>query len=431
MRKFAVVLVALLFCIGVVHGDTWRELSSLFGVPKPFRQGHAAIMTTFGRMASFSGLDNTLTGSKQVSRYNYLSNSQLQILDDLPVNERASRQLSGYGSYQDRYLVQYGGLVGGQNSKELIIFDVQAGLWRSNISTFLTDPTFNIENHYTFGSESPAAAIDEAGNALWLFGGRSTIFQLNFVTKVDLSNHPNYEFIQINLTSTTDQPERRYASALTFYIDRLYLVGGRKGLGSNPVQDLGYFADTRRFDIGTSTWTSISHANGPSARAYAATCVLKDGTTWVHFGGLNELANPSNPTFADVFKYNLAAETWSGAITVPGDPSAPSGRFKLVGVHLGWAGEDSVLFHGGSDAIGGSLNNFWKLEIVTNNTSPNPPPPDLDQDADVIDPGTTIPPPSSSSVVPSSSEPPLIIEDGAAAALASWLSWFFSTCLGL
>jgi hypothetical protein len=417
MSKLGVFLL-LVICCGFVQAQTWRELSSLFGVAKPFRQGHAAIMTTFGRMASFSGLDNTLTGSRQVSRYNYLSNSQLQILPDVPANEKPSRQLSGYATWGDQYLVQYGGLVGGQNSKELIIFDVNAGSWVPNVTTFLTNPTFNIENHFVFGTESPSAAIDQTG-FLWLFGGRSTILQLNFLTRVNLNT---YEFIQVNLTTTTNQPSRRYASAMAYYSNALWLFGGRQGLGSNPVQDLAYFNDLKKFNTGTNSWSApTATGSPPSARAYMATCILKDGITWILFGGLND-ASGAGTAFDDVYRFDLSSA--NGAWTAINAPNPPDpGRFKLVAVHLGWDGEDSVLFHGGSDLAGGSLNNFFKLEIVTNNTSPNPPPADLDQDADVADQnsGTSTPPPSSSSV--SSSEPPIVLpEDEAASALTSWLS---------
>lgn len=420
MQKFGLILLFLVCCgFYISLAEEWIELSSLFGVAKPFRQGHSAIMTPFGRMVSFSGLDNTLTGSQKVTRYDYLTNSQLNILQDVDSTNKPSRQRSGYGCWQERYLVQFAGSVGGQNSKELLIFDSVQGIWFNNVTTSLgVNPTYNTENHFVFGTQSPSAAVDNDGDNLWVYGGLSTILNLNFVTRIDLTT---YEFFQINLTNTDNQPLRKHAAAMAYSNNFLWLYGGRKVLGAD--QDIEVYNELRRFDIAARAWAApAATGTAPSARAFMATCVLKDGVTWILFGGSNDQPGPTT-VYNNVYRFTMTGNGAWSTISPTGTP--PTGRDKLVAVHLGWDGEDSVLFHGGADAQGGSLNAFWKLQITSNGTGPVEPPPTLDQDADVADDNsvTNVPPSSSSSVSATSSTGPVqIIEDEAATTLTSWLS---------
>jgi hypothetical protein len=408
-RNISIVLIVLLFggvYVTMAQNITWIELSSLFGLAKPFRQGHSAAMTTFGRMVSFSGLDNTLTGSPRVTRFNYLTTSQLQILQDNPATDRLSRQLCGFGTYNNSRLVVHGGLVGGIASKELIVFDIPGGVWLP-VNTSLDDPDHNDANHFTFASEAPAAAIDQQGGYLWLFGGKSTILNLNAITRVDLNT---YRFYQVN--SSNEPPSRRHGCAMAFYNDGFLLFGGRDALDENEPHE--YFNDLYRFESGA----FLAPTNtGPSARAFVASALRKDGVTWVIFGG-QDMTTPFN----DVWALNLGTRAWS-QINPNGTP--PTIRSKAVGVSLQWNDEDSILFYGGADNQGGSLNSFWKLQLVTASGGPITPPPDLDQDADVTDEltGTTAPPPPVSSSVASSSVGPILPEDAAASVLVSWCSW--------
>jgi hypothetical protein len=126
--------------------------------------------------------------------------------------------------------------------------------------------------------------------------------------------------------------------------------------------------------------------------------------------------------YNDVYTLDLAAPTAWSLVGLSGTP--PSPRDRIVGVHLGWPGEDSVLIYGGADDDGGSINEFWKIQLISSGSAPNPPPPAPSSGSvpNNNDFGDTNVVPTDVESSSSSSAPLVQPQDAAASALTSWIS---------
>ncbi|MBP9102431.1 MAG: hypothetical protein KBF82_01110, partial [Chitinophagaceae bacterium] len=169
----------------------------------------------------------------------------------------------------------------------------------------------------------------------------------------------------------------------------IWLFGG---LGSSDGYNNGYLNDLWKYNPATNEWTWVkgdntinnigiysdvnASFNKPGARDQAVGWVDTNGDFWL-FGG-NGYAGAGSGLLNDLWKYNIASNTWTwvkgdNIINVTGVYSngtvllnKPGSRYQATG----WvAGGDLYLFSGwgrANTATNGRLNDLWRYTIATN-----------------------------------------------------------------
>jgi hypothetical protein len=178
---------------------------------------------------------------------------------------------------------------------------------------------------------APAMAYDSSHGLVVLFGGSRGGSPLSDTWVYDGTAWTNPE--------TTGAPPARSGAAMVFdgLLGKVVMFGGQ---GASATLN-----DTWQYDAGTATWTQVSTAASPSARAGAAMTYDAAHAKVVLFGGGSGLA--------DTWTYN--GTTWT-QVTTAHAPSARSGAALTYEASRG----KSVLF--GGTASGTRQNDLWVFD---------------------------------------------------------------------
>jgi hypothetical protein len=133
---------------------------------------------------------------------------------------------------------------------------------------------------------------------------------------------PNNTWTQLSPSGGPPAARLRFHVAIDSHNRCLYLFGGHDGTA--------YRNDLWKYDIAANTWTEISATGGPpSARANHHTCYDPWSRNIIIHGGTDGTVK------SDLWKYNVAANTWTD--TAASSPPASSHKhLGLDTLHMNW-----------------------------------------------------------------------------------------------
>jgi len=414
--------------------NTWKNVLSLNGVDRPYRCRHSCVMSVGGVMGCFGGLDNYLASVKVVDIFNYVYQDPstvpagqvpdaINIIGEINANTSTpSREWAAFTITPSGDMLMYGGDLGGSPSNFIYYYN-QTSQTLVHSNTTLQGSQTQTSNHFTFQATGACAAVVASLTSLFIFGGTADIVDINFVTQY---NYATNQFIQLNFSGNQPAfPLRQYGSIMSYTSGYktnggcLWIFGGKT---RPPGQNYTVISTLNVLQISSSTWLDYTQpTGGPAARVYAAGAVLKDGKSWVVFGGVNDNNAANLISYSDLWSFDMT--TGVGWVAVTPSGTGPTGRDSLVAVACQWTGEDSILYYGGSDNTGAALNDFWKYEYTTAGFSPTPPPIIPGQDVtDFGKPPTSTTATGNSTKTASSVAP--AVKESSAANLDSWLHLF-------
>ncbi|HQV84844.1 MAG TPA: kelch repeat-containing protein [Chitinophagaceae bacterium] len=258
-----------------------------------------------------------------------------------------------------------------------------------------------------FGSVS---WTDGSGN-LWLYGGYgyhataqgylNDLWKYEPVTnnwtwmKGDNSGQISGTYGTMGTENSANKPGARYSSITwTDGAGKCWLYGG---YGYAAGSTAGLLNDLWKFDPLTNNWTWVNGnntidntgsygvmgtqaaGNKPGARYYSLSWADGSGNLWL-FGGYGYHTSTAD-FLSDLWKYNIATNQWTwmkgnntgsdngvyGSFQSEASNNKPGARYA----HLGWKdGAGNFWLFGGlgyGEASGGSLNDLWKYNPLTNN----------------------------------------------------------------
>lgn len=256
-------------------------------------------------------------------------------------------------------------------------------------------------------SRSYHGTCKDADGNIWIYAGHDFGVCLNDLWKYTVSTGlwtlmsgdslayalPDYG--TMGIPGATNKPGARSGTSLWYAGGYIYVFGG----GQNSVGASTNFDnvnDLWRFNISTREWTWINGTttkmapgiygtkgipaatNTPGARDGAAYWSDANGNLWL-FGGLGYAASGTAGMLNDLWKYNIATNTWTW---MSGDSSKnATGLYGTKGISAaankpisrrfarGWvdAAGNGWLFSGGNGGTGNvPLNDLWKYDVTTN-----------------------------------------------------------------
>jgi len=232
-------------------------------------------------------------------------------------------------------------------SSKLIVFGGYDGKTYYD-DTWAYDLTANSWTAVRSGGVAPAArqghslVYDPVSKKMILFGGFNGRVEYNDTWAYD----PALGTWK-NLAPQGSLPDARDSQTMAYDPDDkvVLLFGG----WSSTVQ----YGDTWAYDPAQNTWTVIQAAGrGPTARALAQMVYDPATKRMVLFGG-----GTSSTTLSDVWLFDYAARSWTPTAATEGGPSARAGH----GLVYESSNNDLMMF-GGSDGVGGYLNDLWRLQ---------------------------------------------------------------------
>lgn len=301
------------------------------------------------------------------------------------------------------------------------------------ISSIVTAQNFSWEKGDTFGNtpgsygavgvpaasnnpygRSECASWKDAEGNLWIFGGTRTIYNtsphlMNDLLKYDLitkewtwkkgsayNSNSFGVYGQQGVAAMANTPgARENAASWTDKSGKLWLFGG---IGLVASGSPSYLNDLWNYDPQTNMWTWVKGSNQtfqlgttgtmgvpapgntPGSRLGSITWVDADGDLWL-YGGYGRSANSNLYQLCDLWRYNIANNTWTWMY---GNSASPFGIYTSYGVtgsldHPSgrqdagsWTdGNGNLWLFGGfgwTDQYDGGykfLNDVWKYEIAT------------------------------------------------------------------
>jgi hypothetical protein len=205
-----------------------------------------------------------------------------------------------------------------------------------------------------------AMASDAARNRALMFGGRT---RSGATGPYELfADVWTFDFATASwsaLTTTGETPSPRFNASIVVSGDTLYVFGG-----STSPDALNFAPSDELFalDLTTNVWSLVdADGTAPSPRLFHAMAADTSGTSLFVFGGGDEQAF-TGPFFADAYRFDLAAGTWS-AIEASLEAVADPGRIKLGLLARPTESGSALYFVGGhDDGVLGNRNDVAALD---------------------------------------------------------------------
>lgn len=155
----------------------------------------------------------------------------------------------------------------------------------------------------------------------------------------------------VNWTAMPSLPEERSDGAAVVYGNYLYYIGGTKSISGGEIIDEN---NLWRYDMAAGTWSGLSPL--PVGLAFISAAVVK-GKIYI----------PGNDLTSNTYVYDIAGNTWLPEITAP-ESMPPSAYYQCIAVG------DQIWRIGGLEREGGFAvsNEVWVLDTVTGLWSRNP-----------------------------------------------------------
>ena len=295
------------------------EVEDLIGDSKIEGYGRykAATFVLNGKGYLVGGRISPRTIKKDFWEYDPVQNVWTQ-LDDFPAAER-----NGAISFVADGLAYIGGGDAGAFTDDMFAFDAASKTWSDSKSPYPDD----INNSFAV-----AEVID--GIAYVGFGGTN-------VSGTDYFYQYNPSLDEWTWIENDVVPQRR--GAVSFVLNgQMYIGLGYESFNSS-------YNDFYKFDPSTKSWTKLNDFPG-EGRGDAISFVL-DGEAYVGTGFTYTEPNNTPVTFKDIWKYNLAEDSWTQVADYDGNPRYGMSVFVI---------EDVAYLGMGYDSQFKGYNNFYK-----------------------------------------------------------------------
>ena len=188
---------------------------------------------------------------------------------------------------------------------------------------------------------------DPVNHAWWMFGGQDITTGLgrNDLWKYDIAANTWTQF-----TPTNPPPTRDRFGGIYDPTNQDFIVFGGYNAVSGPLNDLW------KYSIPNNTWTQLSPSGGPPTARFRFQVALDSHNRSLYvFGGYD-----NNAYRNDLWKYDIAANTWTQLSPTGGPPSARANHHTCYDP---WS--RNIIIHGGVDAAG-VKSDLWKYNVASN-----------------------------------------------------------------
>jgi hypothetical protein len=186
---------------------------------------------------------------------------------------------------------------------------------------------------------------DPVNHAWWMFGGYNSSdgSQRNDLWKYDIAANTWTQF-----TPANPPPVRDRFGGIYDPINQDFIVFGGMNVAT-PLNDLW------KYSIPNNTWTQLSPSGGPPAARLRFLVALDSHNRCLYlFGGHDGTAYRN-----DLWKYDIAANTWTQISATGGPPSARANHHTCYDP---WS--RNIIIHGGTD--GTVKSDLWKYNVASN-----------------------------------------------------------------
>lgn len=146
--------------------------------------------------------------------------------------------------------------------------------------------------------------------------------------------------------------------------DRLVVIGGNTGAPVMCMPMTTLTDQTWAFHFDCATWEPLASTGGPGARSRQAAALDAAGHRMLVFGGRSSMGFGAYVNYADVYAFDLDANTWSPLATTGSGPSPRSSATAVVD-----AAKNRLLVFGGNTSTSGltltGVGDLYALDLAT------------------------------------------------------------------
>ncbi|EGD73015.1 hypothetical protein PTSG_04724 [Salpingoeca rosetta] len=327
---------------------TWDVLDeNRFDTNIARRSGHCSVATTAGSVLTFAGAA-PLSFFSDVASFEAESQSWAEPL----INTHPLTGIFPAGVTYKNYYVLHGGLsfARSEASSHVFLLDLSTRRW---VNVWLhNQPPVRRYGH----------SVNVVGNNLYYFGGATALSSdptaiSNAIFRINMDEFNIYHDGP-GITELRPHRRTRHSSVYFNVTHSLYVFGGRSHFST--------YCDLWRFDIAGNFWQPLGNCTDnqgwPPARSAHVAFILDD--FMYIYGGTGDV-NVLADTYADVWRYDLTAQSWQHVA----DASPAGPRFSASVTPL--PGGKKVIIALGIDNLkrGVSRLDLWDVHHVDNATS--------------------------------------------------------------